>query len=89
MNVNEQRQQHPQSWARRVAELEGQLVERYAPILRIEDVADVLAISRRAAQVADQRGALPIKMKKIPNRRDKIVSARLVAEYLVSLEKTV
>lgn len=82
MNVNKQRAAR----AARVAELEGQLVERYAQVLRIKDVAEVLAIDKRAAQVADQRGVLPIKMKKIPGRRDKIVPARTVAMYLAGLE---
>ncbi|WP_321528863.1 hypothetical protein [Sedimenticola selenatireducens] len=70
----------------RISELERGLVERFSNLLRIEDVAQVLAISRRAAQVADQRGALPVIMRKIPGRRGKIVPARMMAEYLASLE---
>lgn len=70
----------------RVEQIEQKLVDNYSHLLGFEEVARVLGITVRAARVSDQRGTFALEMKKIPGRRGKVVPARVVAEYLASLE---
>jgi hypothetical protein len=69
-----------------VEQIENSLVDKYSHLMGIEELASVLGISHRAAQIADQRGTLPVEMKKLPGRKKKIIPASVVAEYLASLE---
>jgi hypothetical protein len=52
-----------------VEQIENSLVDKYSHLMGIEELASVLGISHRAAQIADQRGTLPVEMKKLPGRK--------------------
>ena len=70
----------------RTDKIERQLIENYSRLLDFHDLASVLGITLRAARIQDQRGTLPVQMRRVPGRRGKIVPARVVAEYLAGLE---
>jgi len=68
---------------------EAQLVERYGLLMTLTDVAEALRYpSTQAARKARLRGALPVQLVQIPNRRGWWAMTRAVAQFLDSLEAT-
>ena len=68
---------------------ESHLVARYGELLSLQELADLLKYpSKQALRQAHRRGALPVQLIRMPNRRGWFAATRRIAAFLDELDAT-